>query len=344
MSGPTKNAEFAEMIVDIRHRRPELVPFASGVAPGDDRTSYLNASEVGGCARQQWYRRNVEPEEPGEMDDRPGIFDRGHAAEMWASAMLRGVADEGGGKLLYAGDDQHRLIDAGARIAGTPDGLLKMDGERAIEIKSYGSTVDRASSPSKANVAQLELCLELFHRQTRHRPKEGLLVYVAAEDYGHVHVWRVPRRPAIWLEAVGKARDILDGKRAIDVMPMPSALCGLCPWRHDCQAADQRYMPLAEKLPSISLATLDRAVAALVDARAKLAETQDFVSRAEHDLKILMDRLGLKKARRPHYSVALTSKPGETYLDEKALADMLGGLAPYRRPGDPVEEITITRL
>lgn len=339
MTGPVKDPAVAKAILALRLAHPELVPFASGVAPGTDRRSWLNASEAGRCSRQIWYERSGLPGIEGE--ERPGIFDRGHAAEAWTVAML-GAADSELGRLLYAGEDQARLVDEKNRIAGTPDGLLvKGKRETVVEIKSYGSTVDRSTAPSAANVKQTELIIELFNRTTPHRPVDGLLVYLSAENYTMLHAYRVPRRPAVWIEMVGKARDVLDGKSARDVVPSPSALCGLCPFRVSCAAADVRSFPIGERLEETEVGHLDAAVQALLVARQARIAAHAAEAKADAALKRTMHRLGLAKANRPSYAVRLVQEPGPKHLDEMALAGVLGDLEPYKRRGLPIERIEV---
>jgi hypothetical protein len=336
MSGPVKDLEVARAIVAARIAHPELMPFASGVAPDDDRRSYLNASEAGRCARQLWYERS---DTPREAESRPGIFDRGHAAEAWAVAYL-GAA--GLGQLAYAGDDQRRLVDRKLGLAGTPDGLLiRGKVETAVEIKSYGSTVDRSIAPSAANVAQTEMVIELFNRTTRHKPRDGLLVYLSTDNYTMLHCYRVPRRPAMWIEMVGKARDVLGAKDARDVVPSPGPLCGTCPFRTSCAAADLKNLPIGERLDETDVDHLDGAVRdylQAIEAR-RQAEADELAHRA--DLRKVLHRLGLAKAARPDYVVRIFQEPGGKSLDEMALAAVLGDLEPYRRRGDPVEKIEV---
>ena len=47
-----------EMIIEARHNEATVRPFPSGVAAGDNRTGFLNASEAGRCTRWLWYDKH----------------------------------------------------------------------------------------------------------------------------------------------------------------------------------------------------------------------------------------------------------------------------------------------
>ena len=65
-----------EMILEARRSEAAARPFPSGVAAGDNRTDFLNASEAGRCTRWLWYDKHGVA---GETHHPYGIFDRGHA-------------------------------------------------------------------------------------------------------------------------------------------------------------------------------------------------------------------------------------------------------------------------
>jgi hypothetical protein len=47
-----------EMIIATRRSEAAVMPFPSGVAAGDNRTGFLNASEAGRCTRWLWYDKH----------------------------------------------------------------------------------------------------------------------------------------------------------------------------------------------------------------------------------------------------------------------------------------------
>ena len=73
------------MIIEARCSEAAARPFPSGVAAGDNRTGFLNASEAGRCARWLWYDKHGVA---GETKHPYGVFDRGHAFEHWLTTYL----------------------------------------------------------------------------------------------------------------------------------------------------------------------------------------------------------------------------------------------------------------
>jgi hypothetical protein len=192
-----------EMIIEARCSEAAARPFPSGVATGDNRTDFLNASEAGRCTRWLWYDKHGVA---GEVHLPFGIFDRGHAFELWCVTYLAAGLACASGRLLYAGARQKRLMLPDFRLAGTPDGLIVWGdrSETVLEVKSHGSGQNYDNGPSEMHVHQAELNIELFHETTVHRPEDAIIVYGLAEDYGRLTLHRVERRPAIFIEALGK--------------------------------------------------------------------------------------------------------------------------------------------
>ena len=75
-----------EMIIEARCSEAAARPFPSGVAAGDNRTGFLNASEAGRCTRWLWYDKHGVA---GETHHPYGVFDRGHAFELWFDHLSR---------------------------------------------------------------------------------------------------------------------------------------------------------------------------------------------------------------------------------------------------------------
>ena len=72
------------------------------------------------------------------------------------------------------------------------------------------------------HVRQCELNIELFHETTEHRPEDAIIVYGLAEDYGRLALHRVERRPAVFMEMLGKAAAAFDAE-ARQAMSPPRA-------------------------------------------------------------------------------------------------------------------------
>ena len=205
-----------DMIMAARRDEAVAHPFPSGVAAGDNRIGFLNASEAGKCTRSLWYAKHGVA---GEVRHPYGVFDRGHAFEHWLVTYLAAGLASTGGRLLYAGAQQKRLMLPDCRLAGTPDGLIEWSdrSETVLEVKSHGAAYNYDSGPSEMHVRQAELNIELFHEATEHRPDDALLVYGLAEDYERLAMHRVERRPAVFIEMLGKAAAAFDALSAAAV-------------------------------------------------------------------------------------------------------------------------------
>ena len=102
------------------------------------------------------------------------------------------------------------------RLAGTPDGLIEWpdQSESVLEVKSHGVAQNYDGCPSEMHVRQTELNIELFHETTAHRPEDAIIVYGLAEDYSRLALHRVERRPAVFVEMLGKAAAAFDADSA----------------------------------------------------------------------------------------------------------------------------------
>jgi hypothetical protein len=300
--------DIQEMIVETRRSEAAVKPFPSGVAAGDDRVGFLNASEVGRCTRWLWYDKHGVA---GEKHQPYGVFDRGHAYEYWFTAYLGAGLARAGGRLLYAGAKQKRLVLSDFRLAGTPDGLIIWpdQSESVLEVKSHGSAQNYDSGPGEMHVRQAEMNIELYHEVTTHRPEDALIAYGLAEDYFRIALHRVERRPAVFIEVLGKAAAAFDADSAAAVTAEGVIVkqCTICPYRARCAAAQAAAIPAAGTggLDQATLRSIDRLIAAR--ARAVEAEEEAARARAEVEAEIIatLTNGGASKIKRNGYAVQL---------------------------------------
>jgi hypothetical protein len=308
-----------ELIMESCRSEAVAPPFPSGVAAGDDRAGFLNASEAGRCTRWLWYDKHGVA---GEQRHPHGVFARGHAQELWVTTYLGAGLARAGGRLLYAGAKQKRLMLPEFRIAGTPDGLIEWPdkSESALEIKSHGSAQSYDVGPSEMHVRQTELNIELFHETTPHRPEDAILVYGFAEDYCRMALHRVERRPAVFIEMIGKAAAAFDADSAAMVTAegVVTKQCVICPYRARCAAAQAAAIPAAGTggLDQATLRSIDR----LIAARQRAIEAEDEATRAraeiEAEIAATLIEGGASKIKRNGYAVQLkTPTNGEAVLE-----------------------------
>jgi hypothetical protein len=309
------------MIMEARRSEAVARPFPSGVGAGDDRTGFLNASEAGLCSRWLWYAKH-DVAAIGEIHHPYGVFDRGHAFEHWCTTYLAAGLAHAGGRLHYAGAKQRRLMLPGFRLAGTPDGLIEWPDktETGLELKSHGTAQNYDSGPSEMHVRQTELNIELFHETTAHRPEDGIIIYGLAEDYSRLVLHRVERRPAVFIEMLGKAAAAFDAETAIEVTAegIVTRQCVICPYRSRCAAAQAQAIPATGSggLDQTTLQIIDR----LVFARARAVEAEEEAARAraetEAEIIATLTNSGASKIKRNGYAVQLkTPTDGPAVLE-----------------------------
>jgi hypothetical protein len=295
-----------EMIIEARRNEAAAPPFPSGVAAGDNRTDFLNASEAGRCTRWLWYDKHGVA---GEKNHPYGVFDRGHAFELWCTTYLTAGLARTKGRLLYAGTKQKRLMLPSFRLAGTPDGLIEWpdQSETVLEVKSHGSAQNYDSGPSEMHVRQAELNIELFHEITAHRPEDAIIIYGLAEDYSRLALHRVERRPAVFIQMLGKAAAAFDADSAAAVTAegVITKQCVICPYRSRCAAAQANVIPAAGTggLDETTLRSIDR----LIATRQRATEEEAARARAEAESEIIavLTDSGTSKIKRNGYAVQL---------------------------------------
>ena len=307
-----------EMIIEARHNEATVRPFPSGVAAGDNRTGFLNASEAGQCTRWLWYDKH---DVAGEARHPYGVFDRGHAFEHWCTTYLSAGLARAEGRLLYAGAKQKRLTLPNFRLAGTPDGLIEWQdrSETVLEVKSHGSTQNYDSCPSEMHVRQTELNIELFHETTAHRPEDAIIIYGLAEDYSRLSLHGVERRPAVFVEMLGKAAAAFDANNAAAVTAegVVTKQCVICPYRSRCAAA------LTHAIPAAGTGGLDqgtlRAIDRLIVARQRAVEAEEEAARARAEVEVeiiaTLTNGGASKIKRNGYAVQLKTTDGLAVLE-----------------------------
>ena len=310
-----------ELIMEARRSEAAARPFPSGVGAGDDRTGFLNASEAGLCSRWLWYSKHSVAT-AGEIHSRYGVFDRGHAFEHWCTTYLAAGLARAKGRLLYAGAKQQRLVLPGFRLAGTPDGLIEWPdrSETALEVKSHGTAQNYDSGPSEMHVRQTELNIELFHETTAHRPEDAIIVYGLAEDYGRLALHRVERRPAIFVEMLGKAAAAFDADSAAAVTAegVVTKQCVICPYRSRCAAAQAHAIPAAGTggLDQATLRVIDRLVAARQRAVAAEDEAARACAEVEAEIIATLTNGAASKVKRNGYVIQLKRPTdGEAVLE-----------------------------
>jgi len=170
------------------------------------------------------------------------------------------------------------------------------------------------------HVRQTELNIELFHEVTAHRPEDAIIIYGLAEDYGRLALHRVERRPAVFIEMLGKAAAAFDAENAAAVTAegVVTKQCVICPYRSRCAVARTQAIPAAGTggLSPATLRGIDRLVAARQ--RAVEAEAEAARARAEIEAEIIatLTNAGASRIKRNGYAIQVkTPTDGPAVLE-----------------------------
>lgn len=147
------------------------------------RSDFVTASEAANCSRRLSFTKQAErdtvsipdywdtlsdEEFQARMDamgddDKRGIFARGHHMELWVEDRLRAGLEEHE-KLICAGKRQLSFYLEGARVSGTPDGMLLDTEARTIKFIEVKSTDNPMSSPRWGHVNQTQVNMGIVDR------------------------------------------------------------------------------------------------------------------------------------------------------------------------------------
>ena len=107
-----------------------------------DRTRSVGASEIGLCARQTFWTKNLNQPKGVQIDDdfKSDWGARLRGTIMESTFWVPALRQKFGSDLLYAGDEQRKLVTG--YLSGTPDGLLinqPYDLLRSVGVKNIKS-------------------------------------------------------------------------------------------------------------------------------------------------------------------------------------------------------------
>jgi hypothetical protein len=206
-----------------------------------DRSNTVGASEIGKCARQVYYQKNLgdpvygAPIDPWYEDDW-GYRLRGKIVEdhFWYPAMKAKYGDA----LKFAGPDQKTMADG--MLSATPDGLLLLnDRQEAQDAKSIDPRVSMLPKPE--HVYQVKVQIEMFHAVTPYRPDGGRLSYIDASRWSIVKEFEVQRDPDLYAHAKERAQQIILARSAAELKPegwiAGGRECEFCPFTKACGIA-----------------------------------------------------------------------------------------------------------
>lgn len=202
-----------------------------------DRTQFVSSSEIGKCAREIWFGKNL-PLQEGKF--KWGFAERGHGHEAWVVERLRSVPTEY--EFKYMGDEQVSFYDG--YQSGTPDGLWRTsDGNTLFEHKSIDPRTNMSKLPKPEHLLQVTQNMDLVEACEDITIDGGLLAYSNASDFSTVTEFWVDRHSPTIGEAMEalerRAETIMQATSAEDVEPegIVSNGCMYCAFKAECSAA-----------------------------------------------------------------------------------------------------------
>lgn len=310
-----------------------------------DRANTIGASEIGKCARQVYYQKNLGdpvygvPTDPGYQDDW-GYKLRGQMMEehFWVPAMKAMYGDS----ILFAGANQKTLVDG--FLSSTADGLLRLN-PLECEVQVAKSIDPRVQTlPKPEHVYQVKVQIGMFWAQTKWSPKQGRLSYIDASCWSVVKEFVIERDPALYETAKERAKQIMTARSPLELKPegwiAGGRECEQCPFTKACGRERQPKERDAGK-------KLDPAFVRQIETKAWLHRA---VKKQEEDaanMKRKIEEEIKEMLRREHVSkipgiVSWTAQNGRKKLDLDAIENDGINLAPYWIEGTPGDRFAIT--
>lgn len=223
-----------------------------------DRTQYVTSSEIGRCAREIWFSKNL-PLVEGKF--RWGFAERGHGHEAWIVGKLNTV--DSGYNWSYLGDEQVSFHHG--YQSGTPDGMFSdAKGSYLVEFKSIDPRSKVSALPKPEHIKQCVQNMDLLETCLDIDVDGGLLVYSNASDFSLTYeYWIDANSPEVGEMMVAlerRAEAIMTAQRAEDVEPegLFTGGCKTCAFGAQCSAAvvaakteKNRYDQIASKSTGI---------------------------------------------------------------------------------------------
>lgn len=203
-----------------------------------DRSKYVSSSEIGKCARQVWFSKNVPLSEGNAFYW--GFAERGHSHEAWIVEQLK--AYEHDYRWSYIGKEQ--VSFHADYQSGTPDGLLEATGMvLVVDFKSIDPRKSLSKLPAAEHLDQLIQNMDLVEHCLDLSVDGALLAYSDASDYSKIHEWLIERdSPQVgerMVELETRAHTIMQATSAeqLPAEGVYAGTCTNCPFKAECSGA-----------------------------------------------------------------------------------------------------------
>lgn len=292
-----------------------------------DRSSYIGASEIGGCSLKIYYEKTEESDFRGN-----GKTERGNALESAVISLLK----RGGMDIRFYNnghtDKQKEIRHSAYPVVVHPDGIIYEGRERphkrdpartvkewftvgVLEIKTVGTDAFRnLSEPSASWVVQTRFNAYMANVPT------GLLVAVDASDLENIKEWEFEAMSET--EAKGlleKAQRIMAAKEiGVEPMAEPSPdNCKWCGWKDRCE---KRWIPGEEaKEKEIEAPEVEDALLKMAKAKKLKGEAKELEDTAKAEVMNAAKTHDAARLKAGGLMVIVEPRKGRVSVDTKRL-------------------------
>jgi CRISPR/Cas system-associated exonuclease Cas4 (RecB family) len=182
-----------------------------------DRANTVGASEIGGCARQVWYRKHGQEE---ECQQGWGFTERGKHIEAWVYDALRRAK-------IRLTHQQHTLTSG--FLSATLDGFYA---GYCVDIKSFDPRKTEVLVPK--HLLQVKVQIGLWNTTKPTKSRGGLLIYINASDFADQREIFVEPDPDAYMGARLRAREIITSETPPEREGVWTGECRFCPYQTVC--------------------------------------------------------------------------------------------------------------
>lgn len=301
-----------------------------------DRDAYVNASELGGCIRRQWFdKHGTEPD--ADHVEYWGYANRGTHGERYLVDAL--LAD--GQPLKFAGNDQESIQSGD--FSATPDGFIITNlGFHGVEFKTIDPRTNKANLPRARHVLQIQLAMALFAETTALPPLGGTIIYMDASNYNDITecyvafdqdvVKKNERRAAQILRAANVNSLDREGKTSGECKSFNCPFVGSCGVELPAEKAARRGNRGSK---------LDQAMQAYVDCKTAGEAVKEGLEEAREAIKVEMTQRKVTFIKVGAYTATYEAIAGRTTYDTKKMKADGVKIDAYKKVGKASERLTI---
>lgn len=328
-----------------------------------DRSSTVGASEIFGCIRSVWFKKQgtkhgYKPDDDHEEDW--GALRRGDVMEnFWVVPAIERLGLKGIG-VKYVGEDQVTLVDG--FNSATPDGILY--GLERDALKKYGiddiisdcvmleiKSIDPRVSLSEEKAVhrgQVQQQMGIVRKKTKFKPWYAIILYVDCSFYSQMKVFPVKFEPKVWKSAQERAKSVFATTDPAELSAEGKfdGSCRYCAFRKACADVQFGALPTSDAMVlSNEDAITDQAYELLRrerEAREVLKGAEKEHEEAKSELREFLKDNDARKVEGPGWRVSVTWVKGRRTLKKDLIIEAGLDPAEFMEEGPGYEKMTVS--